>query len=303
MNPENENFKSGFVNIFGYPNVGKSTLMNQLTGERMSIITPKAQTTRHRIIGIVNSPEYQIVFSDTPGRIRQPAYKMQESMNAQITMALEDSDVAILMTHPGEKAADILSYATEIGKAEIPVFLVINKVDLVKEEELNNLIAEFEGHGVFSKVIPLSALHGQGVETLLNSIVEALPENPPYFPEDQLTDRSERFFVSEIIREKILELYHQEIPYAVEVVIEKFKEEVGQKGPFIHIEASIFVMRQSQKGILIGKGGSAIKQLGIDARKGIEEFLGMHVFLELFVKVKKDWRDDDRMLKYFGYKN
>lgn len=303
MVEEQSNHRSGFVNIIGLPNVGKSTLMNALVGERMSIITRKPQTTRHRILGILSGADFQIVFSDTPGFVRQPSYRMHESMNKFVLQTYEDADIFLFVID----ASAVLDYdhtvIRKLRDAEIPVFAVINKIDLVDKEKVAEIRQQVQEVLPGAKVFEISALHKLHTDMLLREIRQALPTGPAYFPRDQLTDRPERFFVSEIIREQILELYHDEIPYSTEIVIESFREEESRKGPLIRIRALIFVMRRSQKAILIGKNGSAIKELGTRARKEIETFLDQHVFLELYVKVKENWRDDDRLLKQFGYKN
>ncbi len=290
--------KSGFVNIIGRPNVGKSTLMNALVGERMSIITNKPQTTRHRIIGIVNEENYQVVFSDTPGIVRDPIYKMHERMNKFVWTTFDDADVMLFMTEPGEKYEEDDPIINKLNKIEAPLFLVVNKTDEKEPVEILKWIQWWNDKVKFKETIPISALNKVNTEKLFELILAELDEGPAYYPKDQLTDRPERFFVSEIIREKILLLYREEIPYSCEVGIEFFKEEED----IIRISASIFVMRKTQKYIVIGKGGKAIKQLGIEARKDIEKFLGKKVFLELLVKIKDNWRDDDRMLRKFGYK-
>lgn len=295
--------RSGFVNIVGRPNVGKSTLMNALVGERMSIITNKPQTTRHRVIGIVSDDDYQVVFSDTPGFIDDPAYKMQEQMNVFVQSTFEDADLMLFLTEPGEEFANDHPLFARLQALEIPVFLVINKTDTIEPETLLLLIDQWRERFAFREIVPISALHKSNTDKLFELILEQLPEGPVYYPKDQFTDRPERFFVSEIIREKILELYHQEIPYSCEVIVDEFKEGTTNKGEaLIRISAQIFVNRKTQKSILIGKGGSAIKKLGTVARKGIEAFLDSKVFLELHVKVKEGWRDDDRQLRHFGYK-
>jgi GTPase len=295
--------KSGFVNIIGRPNVGKSTLMNTLIGERMSIITHKPQTTRHRIIGIVSEEDYQIVFSDTPGFITDPAYKMQEAMNSFVFSTFEDADIMLFVTDTVEKYAEDDQVIERLKKIDIPLFLVINKTDLLKSpNEVLDLIGRWNKRVKFTETIPISALQHNNTDTLVKLILDRLPEGPAYYPKDQLTDKSERFFVSEIIREKILELYKQEVPYSCEVIVESFKETETTSGqPMVKIRAEIYVARKTQKSIIIGKQGSAIKQLGTEARKGIESFLEKKVFLELFVKVKEGWRDDDKSLKHFGY--
>jgi len=293
--------KSGFVNIIGHPNVGKSTLMNALVGERMSIITHKPQTTRHRIIGIVNDNDYQIVFSDTPGLIKKTNYKMQERMNAFVQSTTEDADVMMLVIdvkEPFDAESPILQV---IKKAKCPLFLVMNKTDLLNEEQLMQVLLQWKDLVNFTEIIPISALNKKNTGLLLNKILEYIPEGPVYYPKDQFTDRSERFFVSEIIREKILLLYHQEIPYSVEVIVDTFKEDPDPNKNLVKIHSTIFVSRKTQKSIIIGEKGSSIKKLGIDARRDIEKFLDKRVFLELFVKVKEDWRDDESSLKMFGY--
>lgn len=293
--------KSGFVNIIGHPNVGKSTLMNALVGERMSIITHKPQTTRHRIIGIVNDDDYQIVFSDTPGLIKKTNYKMQERMNAFVQGTTEDADVMMLVIdvkEPFDAESPILQI---VKKVKCPLFLVLNKTDLLKDEQLMHVLLLWKDQIECAEIIPISALSKKNTSLLLNRILEYMPEGPVYYPKDQFTDRSERFFVSEIIREKILLLYHQEIPYSVEVIVDTFKEDPDPDKNLIKIHSTIFVSRKTQKSIIIGDKGSSIKKLGMDARKDIEKFLDKRVFLELFVKVKEDWRDDDSSLKMFGY--
>lgn len=299
---ENSGHKSGFVNIIGRPNVGKSTLMNALMGERMSIITHKPQTTRHRIIGLLSGEDFQIVFSDTPGMIDDPNYKMQEAMNRFAHSSFEDADIMLFVTEPGETYAENHYLLDRLRKVTIPLFLLINKSDLATEEQLEALRGGWSSRIDFTEVLFISALHRHHTEKLLDLLLSYLPEGPVYYPKDQLSDRSERFFISEIIREKILELYHQEIPYSVEVVVESFQEEETKAGePLVRISALIYVMRQTQKGILIGKGGSSMKKLGVEARKAMEVFLGKKVFLELYVKVREKWRDDEEWLKRFGY--
>lgn len=294
--------RSGFVNIIGRPNVGKSTLMNALVGERMSIITNKPQTTRHRIIGIINGEDYQVVFSDTPGMINDPAYKMQNAMNRFAYSTFQDADIMLFVLDANEKYADDDPILERLRRAEIPVFLVINKVDTIESLQVLQLIQAWNNRLKFAEIVPISALHKDNTDRLIEVIIQYLPEGPVYYPKDQFTDRPERFFVSEIIREKILLNYHQEIPYSAEVAVEQFKETTTKKGqPLVRILATIFVARNTQKSILIGKGGSSIKQLGEDARKAIETFLERKVFLELHVKVKENWRNDDYLLKQFGY--
>ena len=297
-----ENHKSGFVNIIGRPNVGKSTLMNALVGERMSIITNKPQTTRHRIIGIVSDEDYQVVFSDTPGIIQDPSYKMHKAMNKFVRTTFEDGDVMLFLTEPGEHYTEEDPIVERLKKLEVPLFLVINKIDTTDEKTILDLIKQWNMMIPFKETIPISALEKTNTETLFELILKYLPEGPVYYPKDQFTDRSERFFVSEIIREKILQQYQQEIPYSCEVVVDAYKETTTNKGePIVRISAVIYVARKTQKSILIGKGGFAIKKLGSSARKQIERFVDSKVFLELFVKVKENWRDDDRLLKHFGY--
>ncbi|MFZ4427098.1 MAG: GTPase Era [Saprospiraceae bacterium] len=295
--------KSGFINIVGRPNVGKSTLMNALVGERMSIITAKPQTTRHRILGILSGESFQMVFSDTPGMIDQPAYRMQQAMNAFVRASFEDADLMLLVTEPGEPYSADDPLLELLRRIKVPRFLIINKTDLIGEEALAALILSWKEKCPFEEIVPVSALHAVNTAKLLELILQYLPEGPEYFPKDQLTDRPERFFVSEIIREKILLLYHQEIPYSVEVIVESFKEgETTREGlPLVRIAATIFVSRKTQKPILIGKNGESIKKLGTEARLAIEKFLEKKVFLELFVKVKENWRDDELMLKRLGY--
>lgn len=289
--------KAGFVNIVGNPNVGKSTLMNDLVGERISIITSKAQTTRHRIMGIVNAPDYQIVFSDTPG-VLQPKYKLQESMLNFSEGALVDADVLVYVTDVVEDPSKNADFLAKVAKEKIPVLLVINKIDLVKVQvELEELIQRWQELLPKAEIFPVSAKEHFNVDNLLKRIVELLPVSAPYFGKDALTDKPARFFVTEIIREKILTLYDKEIPYSVEVIVEKFEEKENS----IHIMAVIYVERDSQKGIIIGHQGSKIKQVGMEARKDIEKFFDKSVFLELFVKVEPNWRNRENKLRSFGY--
>ena len=302
--PAGPDHKSGFVNIIGRPNVGKSTLMNALLGERMSIITSKPQTTRHRIIGILSGEDFQIVFSDTPGIIRDPAYKMHEAMNAFVNSTFEDADLMLFVTDVEENYDDDDPVIRKLKEIDCPLFLVINKTDLASPEKVLLLIRKWNGLVPFAESVPISALLQSNTDKLLQLILKYLPFGPAYFPKDQLTDRPERFFVSEIIREKILELYHPEIPHYVEVIVTSFKETQTREGvPLVRIEAEIFVGRRTQKSIIIGKGGAAIKKLGTEARKDIERFLDKKVYLELYVKVRENWRDNDFMLRQFGYKS
>lgn len=288
--------KAGYVNIIGNPNVGKSTLMNILVGEKLSIITSKAQTTRHRILGIVNDEDYQIVFSDTPGIIHKPAYKMHEVMNSFVNTALIDADVILFVIDVTEKA-DYSLTIKRIAETGIKVIVALNKVDLITQDQVMALIEQWQQQLPASIVVPVSAAHGFNIDTIRQHILELLPESPPYFPKDELTDKSMRFFVSEIIREKVLLNYKQEIPYAVEVAVESYEESEN----LIRLSVYLFAARESQKAILIGKGGEAIKKVGTQARQDIEAFVGKKVFLELSVKVVKDWRDNEKILKRFGY--
>jgi len=288
--------KAGFVNIIGNPNVGKSTLSNKLTGERLSIITSKAQTTRHRIFGIVNEPDYQIVFSDTPG-VLKPNYKLQESMLKFSQSALEDADILLYITDPFEKPDKNDTFLKKVKKADIPVLVVINKIDLIDQKRLEELIDFWKQELPNAEIFPMSALHDFNVNNLMKRIIELLPESPPFYDKDMLTDKPEKFFIAEIIREKILLHYKKEIPYSVEVEVEEFKE--GETR--VDIRAVIHVTRNSQKGIIIGHQGSALKRVGTEARKDMEVFLQKKVYLELYVKVSKDWRDKDNLLKQFGY--
>ena len=288
--------RSGFVNILGNPNVGKSTIMNALVGEKLSIISPKAQTTRHRIMGIVNGEDFQIVYSDTPG-ILKPRYKLQETMMNFVNTALTDADMILYVTDVFENAATQSEYFEKIRLSGIPVLVAVNKIDLSNQDDLEAIVGSWHQAFPQSPVIPLSALRNFNLGALLNAILEKLPESPPYFPKDQLTDKYERFFASEIIREKILFHYKKEVPYSVEVEIESFSEEKEIN----RIRALIHVARESQKGIIIGHGGNMLKRVGTEARKEMEDFFRKKVFLELYVKVTKDWRDKPSALKKFGY--
>lgn len=289
--------KAGFVNIVGNPNVGKSTLMNDLVGERVSIITAKAQTTRHRIMGIVNTPEYQIVFSDTPG-VLAPKYKLQESMLGFSEGALTDADILLYVTDVVEDPVKNADFLAKVAKEKVPVLLVINKIDLLKGQgDLESIVTRWKELLPNAEIFPTSAKEHFNVTNLMTRIVELLPPSPPYFGKDALTDKPARFFVTEIIREKILLNYDKEIPYSAEVIVEKFEESENA----IHIMAVIYVERDSQKGILIGKGGSMLKRVGTEARKDIETFFGKRIYLELFVKVEANWRNRENKLRSFGY--
>ena len=298
--------KAGFVNIVGNPNVGKSTLMNQLVGERISIATFKAQTTRHRIMGIVNTPEMQIVFSDTPG-VLKPNYKLQESMLAFSESALQDADVLLYVTDVVENPEKNMDFLEKVQKLDLPVILLINKIDELAGEpsgssktsnaRLASIVERWHALLPKAEILPISAKNKFGVDILLKRIQELLPESPAYFDKDQLTDKPARFFVSEIIREKILLYYDKEIPYSVEVAVERFKED----DKHIHINAIIYVERDSQKGIIIGHQGVALKKVSTEARKSLEKFFAKPIFLEIFVKVDKDWRSSERELNHFGY--
>lgn len=288
--------KAGFVNIIGYPNVGKSTLMNALVGERLSIITSKAQTTRHRIMGIVNGEDYQIVFSDTPGIVRDPAYKMHEMMNKYIDSALQDADIFLLMIEPGLEFSEE-TVLTKIAKSRVPVLLLINKIDLSTQEAVQELMSRWQEKMPAAEIIPVSAQNEFNIEAVMNRILALLPESPAYFDKDELTNRTERFFVSEIIREKILLNYKKEIPYSVEVMVDSFKEEEQ----IINIQSTIYVERDTQKGIILGHQGKAIKKTGTMARLDMEAFFDKKVFLQMTVKVRKDWRNNETTLNRFGY--
>ncbi len=289
-------FKSGFVNIVGNPNVGKSTLMNILVGERLSIITAKSQTTRHRIMGVVTTDDYQIVYSDTPG-VLKPIYKLQESMLKYSESALDDADVILYITDVLETRTKNQFFIDMVNRLACPIVLLINKIDLSTQEQVVEMMDEWKSIIPKAEIYPVSALHKFNTDKIFDRIVSLLPENPPYFEKDRLTDKPERFFVSEIIRENILTLYDKEIPYSVEVQVETFKEEES----IIRIGTVINVIRDSQKGIIIGKGGTALKRLGTMARKELEAFFGKKIYLEIFVKVSKDWRDNTNRLKGFGY--
>ncbi|WP_297336195.1 GTPase Era [Algoriphagus sp.] len=290
------NHKAGFVNIIGKPNVGKSTLMNILVGERLSIISPKAQTTRHRIVGLTNTEDYQIVFSDTPGML-EPKYELHKSMMSFVNISLEDADIIVFVTDLFEKDTEIEGIINRINQSGIPVLLVINKIDLAKEGQLDEVTSYWTDRIKASTVIPISALEQFNTERILQEILDRLPVHPPFYDKEELTDRPERFFASEIIREKIFKNYKKEIPYSTEVGIEDFHEEEK----IIRIRASIFVERNSQKGILIGEKGKMLKKVGTEAREDMEAFFGKKVFLETHVKVESDWRKNKSKLKKFGY--
>lgn len=287
--------KAGFVSILGIPNVGKSTLMNLLVGERLAIVSHKIQTTRHRILGIITGEGFQVVFSDTPG-ILKPHYRLHEAMMAEVYSALGDADVILLVTETGEKPPDEV-FLERLRRTRVPVIVVVNKIDLSTQPKVEDELSNWNRLLPGAVAIPVSALHGFNVARVFDQILDVLPESPAYFPPDQLTDRSQRFFVAEIIREKILLNYAKEVPYSVEVAVDAFKEEEE----IIRIKAFLYVGRESQKAILLGHQGKAIRKLGTEARKDIEEFLDRHVYLELIVKVSKDWREDEKALRRFGY--
>ena len=291
-----EKHKAGFVNIIGNPNVGKSTLMNAFVGEKLSIITSKAQTTRHRILGIVNGEDFQVVFSDTPGIIK-PAYELQSAMMDFVKSALEDADVLLYMVEIGEKALKDENFFKKLQNSKIPILLLLNKIDKADQQLLEEQVQYWQEQLPRAEIHPISALNNFNVQEVFERVLELLPESPPYFPKDQLTDKPERFFVNETIREKILQQYKKEIPYSVEVDTEEFLEDED----IIRIRSVIMVERNSQKGIIIGHKGAALKKVGIAARKDLELFFDKQVYLELYVKVSKDWRKDPRRLKRFGY--
>jgi len=289
--------KSGFINIIGNPNVGKSTLMNCFMGEKFSIITSKAQTTRHRILGIVNGEDFQLVFSDTPG-ILKPSYELQDSMMDFVKNALEDADIIIYMLEIGETSIKNNQVHKKILNANVPTFILLNKIDLSDQKNLEDQVILWKELYPKAHIYPISALNNFNIDIVLKHLIELIPQSPPYFPKDQLTDKPERFFVNEILREKILLYYNKEIPYSVEVVTEDFKEEDN----IIKIKSVIFVERDSQKGIIIGHKGSALKKIGTKARQGLEIFFGKKIYIELQVKVSKNWRSNSKVLKKFGYK-
>lgn len=295
---QNKEHRAGFVNIIGNPNVGKSTLMNALVGEKLSIVTAKAQTTRHRIMGIVNGDDYQIVYSDTPG-ILKPNYRLQENMLNFVDTAIGDADIILYVTDVVEKADKNIDYVSKLSKLECPVVIVINKIDISNQGDVVRLINEWQERVPAAQIIPVSAKEGFNLESVLNAVISKLPVSPAWFDKDAFTDKNLRFFASEIIREKILENYTEEIPYSCEVEIEAFKEGAER----YEISAVIYVMRDSQKGIIIGKGGSALKRTGTAARIDMEDFFQKKVFLNLYVKVKAGWREDRKELRKFGYEN
>lgn len=292
------NHKAGFVNIIGNPNVGKSTLMNAFIGEKLSIITSKAQTTRHRILGIVNGDDFQVLFSDTPGIIK-PAYELQESMMGFVKSAFEDADILLYMVEIGEQTLKDDAFFKKITSSKIPVLLLLNKIDKSDQEQLETQVQLWAEKVPNAEIIAISALEGFQVKEVFNRIIELLPESPAFYPKDQLTDKPERFFINETIREKILLHYKKEIPYAVEIETEEFFEEEK----IIRIRSVIMVERETQKGIIIGHKGSALKRVGVEARKDLETFFGKQIHLELYVKVNKNWRSNQNQLKRFGYNN
>ena len=301
MTEGTEKHYSGYINIIGKPNVGKSTLLNAFIGEKMAIISHKPQTTRHRFLGIVSGEDFQMIFSDTPGLISDPHYKMQEAMNDAALSVFEDADTVLFVIDPTNEYSGDEKVIGKLKKAKCPIILVINKIDTSNPETLKALEAEWRSIIEFDQIHHISAKEKIGVPYLFEKLRELLPEGPAYYPKDQISNKSTRFFISEIVREKILHLYRQEIPYSTEVIIEEFKETEKRGEPFVFIKGIIFVMRKTQKGIMIGHQGAGIKKLGIESRKDIEKFLDKRVHLELFIKVKDKWRDDDRMLKSFGY--
>ncbi|MCC6840591.1 MAG: GTPase Era [Flavobacteriales bacterium] len=288
--------RAGYINIIGRPNVGKSTLLNALLGEQLVIVNPKAQTTRHRILGILNGEDHQLILSDTPG-ILEPAYKLQESMMQAVDEALGDADVLVVMVELGETPAKSAGLLSKAQRFTGPIVVLINKVDKGDEGRLNEAFDQWQAAFPEACVLPISALHGLHIKELRSKLIGMLPAHPPYFPKDELSNRDMRFFISEIIREKVLSIYKQEIPYSTQVVVNSYEE-----GPeLVKVQADVVVMRESQKGIIIGRGGGALRQLGTEARKAMEKFIGNKVFLDLKVKVDEDWRGDDRKLRQYGY--
>jgi len=294
--------KAGFINIIGKPNVGKSTILNKIIGEKMSIITSKPQTTRHRIFGIYNDDEYQIVFSDTPGFINDPHYELQKSMNKFVYSSFDDADGILFIVDVFDDFKYNPKFLDRLKQIEVPKYLVVNKMDLGNQEKIKELINKWNELIDFDDVFVTSAKLGFNTDELIEKVKEIIPESPPFYPKEQFTDKTERFFIEEIIREKILELYKQEVPYSVEVEVEEWTVTEKRGAPFIFIHTNIYVSRRTQKQIIIGKGGSKIKKLGIEARKDIEKFLDTRVHLELYVKILENWRDNENNLKRFGYK-
>jgi GTPase len=294
-------FKSGFVNIIGNPNVGKSTLTNALMNDRLSIINSKPQTTRHRILGIITEKDYQIILSDSPGMIDNPAYKLQKKMNDFAFSSFEDADILLFVTDIYDKYSGDEHVIQNLKNLQSKKFLVVNKKDQDKDNKTEEVIDKWKEWVAFDQIFSISAMEKDGVDEIMKAIQESLPEGPQYYPEEQMTDKPERFFVSEMIRNNLLKFYKQEIPYSAEVVVDQFKHQESKNGPIINIRANIFVERPTQKSIIIGKGGVAIKQLGIASREDIESFFSERVHLELFVSVKENWRDSDNLLKNFGY--
>ncbi len=293
--------KAGFINIIGKPNVGKSTILNKIIGEKMSIITSKPQTTRHRIFGIYNDEEYQIVFSDTPGFINDPHYELQKSMNKFVYSSFDDADGILFIVDVFDDFKYNQKFLERLKQIEVPKFLVVNKMDLGEQEKIKELINKWYELIKFDDVFVTSAKLGFNTDEIINKVKQIIPESPPFYPKEQFTDKTERFFIEEIIREKILTLYKQEVPYSVEVEVEEWEVTEKRGAPFIFIRTNIFVSRRTQKQIIIGKGGEKIKRLGIEARKDIENFLDTRVHLELYVKILENWRDNEKNLKRFGY--
>ncbi len=293
--------KAGFINIIGKPNVGKSTILNKIIGEKMSIITSKPQTTRHRIFGIYNDEEYQIVFSDTPGFINNPHYELQKSMNKFVYSSFDDADGILFIVDVFDDFKYNSKFLERLKQIEVPKFLVVNKMDLGEQEKIKDLIKKWYELIKFDDVFVTSAKLGFNTDEIIDKVKQIIPESPPFYPKEQFTDKTERFFIEEIIREKILTLYKQEVPYSVEVEVEEWQVTEKRGAPFIFIRTNIYVSRRTQKQIIIGKGGEKIKRLGIEARKDIEKFLDTRVHLELYVKVLENWRDNEKNLKRFGY--
>ncbi len=293
--------KAGFINIIGKPNVGKSTILNKIIGEKMSIITSKPQTTRHRIFGIYNDEEYQIVFSDTPGLINEPHYELQKSMNKFVYSSFDDADGILFIIDVFDDFKYNPKFLERLKQIKVPKFLVVNKMDLGEQEKIKELINKWSAFIEFDDVFVTSAKLGFNTDEIIDKVKQIIPESPPFYPKEQFTDKTERFFIEEIIREKILTLYKQEVPYSVEVEVEEWEVTEKRGAPFIFIRTNIYVSRRTQKQIIIGKGGEKIKKLGIEARKDIEKFLDTRVHLELYVKVLENWRDNEKNLKRFGY--